>query len=79
MHHSTTADFLEDFGGGFVAKDFPRSCIDFLLDGIDILLSDMAHVGVSWQIPSNNPVCVLNPSFLPGRIWVTEVCFDTIG
>ena len=78
MHHSSPADFLEDFGGCLVSQGLPRGVIDFLLDFIDVLLGDTAHVRASREIPSDDPIHVLHPSLLPGGVWITEIGLDAI-
>ena len=78
MHHSSPEALEESFDWRLVSQGPPRGVIDLLLDFIDVLLSDFAHIGVPWKVSSDDPIHVLDPSFLPRSIWVTEIGLDAI-
>ena len=58
-------------------KDLPRLAVDDGNDLIKVVLGYGRKIHTLGNIPPDHLVCVLNPSFLPRRVWIAEEGRDT--
>ena len=55
---------------------FSRPPVYFVLDAFDELVGEVVEVGLFWDVSSDEFVCVLDGTLLPGRIRVCEIDGD---
>lgn len=62
---------------GSYAQALARSAIDFISNGVELLLAVSTEVGTLGKVLPHEPIHVLVGAPLPGAVWVAEVHRDT--